>query len=262
VEGVYGVIPATRSVAATYDAIAVDYEAQLAQNPVAQYMRTRLHHHFTCAFRAGNRVLDLTAGTGVDASFLASLGIRVIAMDVSVGMTQELERKAERGFLSIETHVSPVEDLAKLGLSNLDGAISTFGGLNTVYRMPGLAADLASCLKPRGRVILHALNHFCFWQTIRSAAHGRPHLARATDIHVGPALISHRFYDPFLLWRDVFARDFALREVYALSVVAAPPLVKRFPRAASTLFALDRLTGRLFPGAGDFFVLDLEKRCG
>jgi SAM-dependent methyltransferase len=250
------------AIAGVYDTLAPEYEDQLARNPVAHYMRVRLHRHFTRVFHPGSRVLDLTAGTGIDASFLASYGVQVIAMDVSPGMTQELERKAERRGLSIETHVLAAEELAKLALSGLDGAISTFGGLNTVHGMPRLAAELANCVKPCGRVILHALNHFCLWQTVRSAAHGRIRCARTADIHLGPAVIPHRFYDPFALWRDVFAGDFALREVYALSVVAAPPLMRRFPRAAPMLLALDRFTGHLFPGAGDFFVLDLEKRRG
>jgi ubiquinone/menaquinone biosynthesis C-methylase UbiE len=254
------VISSTESVAVAFDAIAPEYEAQLARNPVADYMRMRLHRHLRGAFHPGSRVLDLTAGTGIDATFLASLGIDVIAMDASPRMLQELESKTKTGCLAVETHVLPVEDLPRLGLSGLDGAVSTFGGLNTVHGMSGLAAELSRCLKPRGRLIFHALNRFCLWQTALSALHGRLSFKRAADIHVGSAVISLCYYEPFALWRDTFAEDFVIKDVYAMSVVAAPSLLKRFPRAASPLFALDSVAGRLFSRAGDFFVLDMEKR--
>jgi SAM-dependent methyltransferase len=213
-------------------------------------------------FHPGDHVLDLTAGTGIDACFLAMCGINVIALDVSPGMMAELDRAVDRRGLQIETHVLPVEQLAQLELCDLDGAVSTFGGLNTLQSMPRLARDLVNCLKPGGRVIFHALNDFCFWQTVRYLAHGHLQIAREPDLHLGSAVVAHSFYNPFALWRDAFARDFTPREVYALSVVAAPPLAKRFPRIAPTLFRLDRVAGLVFPAAGDFFVLDLERRDG
>ncbi len=249
-------------VARAYDAIAHEYDAQLAQNPVALYMRERLHEHFARAFHSGDSVLDLTAGTGSDACFLAARGIRVVALDASPGMIAELQRAAAQGGLTVETHVQPVEHLAQLELCDLDGAISTFGGLNTVQGLPRLAQNLSSCLKPRGRVILHALNDFCFWQVLSNLAHARMQLTRGTELHVGQAVMAHRFYNPFALWRDAFYRYFAPREVYALSVVAAPALVKRYPYAARAFFTLDRIAGQVFPAAGDFFVMELEKRDG
>jgi 2-polyprenyl-3-methyl-5-hydroxy-6-metoxy-1,4-benzoquinol methylase len=260
VEGVTRVISSADAVAIAFNAIAPEYEAQLAQNPVASFMRRRLHRHFREAFHAGDRVLDLAAGTGLDSTFLASLGIRVVALDASSAMMMELERKARMRSLAIDTHVLQIEELATLGLSNLDGAISTFGGLNTVHGMSALAAELSRCIKPKGRLIFHALNRFCLWQVVRSGIHGRISFQRATAIKVGANVISLRFFEPFRLWRDAFARDFVIRDAYAMSVVASPTVIRRFPHTASTLFALDSITGRLLPGAGDFFVLDLEKR--
>ncbi len=251
-----------QEVARAYDAIAREYDAQLAQNPVALYMRARLHEHFARVFHPGDTILDLTAGTGSDACFLAARGIRVVALDASPGMIAELQRAAAQRGLTVETHVQPVEYLAQLELCDLDGAISTFGGLNTVRRMRRLARDLSSCLKPRGRVILHALNDFCFWQLLGQLAHGRLQVRRGTELHIGQAVMAHSLYNPFALWRDAFFRYFAPCEVYAQSVVAAPALVKRFPYAAGALFALDRIAGRVFPTAGDFFVMELEKRDG
>ncbi len=246
------------SVAPAYDAIARGYDSQLAQNPVAVYMRERLHRHLARIFRSGDRVLDFTAGTGTDACFLARRGLHLIALDISPAMLAQARGMADRAGVELDTRVLPAERLGELGLRNLDGAISTFGGLNTIADMPRLARDLSDCVRPGGRVILHALNRFCFWEWARGHAVDR---RRTKEVQIGQAAVPHQFYNPFDLGA-IFAPYFNLRSAYALSVVAAPSLVRRFPSAAPMFFALDRVAGRLFPAAGDFFVLELERRDG
>src|SRR5512143_4116043 len=78
------------TVAQAYDAIAAEYDGQLARDPIARYMRARLHEHLSHLFRPGDRVLDFTAGTGIDACYLASQGVRVMALDCSSGMIAQL----------------------------------------------------------------------------------------------------------------------------------------------------------------------------
>ncbi len=249
-------ISSSSPVAPAYDAIAPVYDAQLEQNPVAVYMRERLHQHLARVFQSGDRVLDFTAGTGTDACFLARRGVHMIALDVSPAMLVQARRAAESAGVKLDTRVLPAERLAELGLRNLDGAISTFGGLNTIADMPRLALDLSTCVRPGGRVILHALNRFCFWEWARGHAADR---YAGKEVQIGQASVPHHFYNPLEL-QAIFAPYFNLRSAYALSVVAAPSLVRRLPSAAPMLFSLDQMVGRIFSAAGDFFVLELERR--
>ncbi len=245
----------TPSIARAYDLIAPDYEAQLARNPLAVEMRRRLHRHFDRVFRPGDRVLDFTAGTGVDALYLAARGISVTALDASPGMLAELTRRAAQRGLAINVRVLAAEHLSE-ARATFDGAISTFGGLNTIDDLPRLAHDLAGCVKPQGRVILHALNAFCLWQAV-TARLGRGG-ARDGLLHVGETHLRHRLFGPGEL-RKVFAPYFRLRRVYGLSVIAAPALVTRWPRRAHRILQLDAAIGTWLAGAGDFFVTDLER---
>jgi 2-polyprenyl-3-methyl-5-hydroxy-6-metoxy-1,4-benzoquinol methylase len=250
-------IAAGDRIAVAYDAIAAEYDVQLERNPVAAYMRKRLHRHFAATFHPGDRVLDLTAGTGLDALFLAAQGIQVSALDVSSRMIAELQRNAAKSGLHIEARVLSAEYMDEPG-GYYAGAISTFAGLNTIHDMPALAESLAHSLHPHGRVILHGLNEFCLWQAAANLL--RRHADRDGMLRIGGEGVQHRLYAPLALWRQAFAPYFRLRQAYALSVVAAPPFIKRFPRIAPFVFQVDRLLGYAFPSSGDFFVLDLERR--
>jgi len=265
------------TIARAYDAIAHEYDAHLAGDPVAGYMRARLHEHMRCLFHPGDHVLDLAAGTGIDACYLAALDVQVTAIDTSPRMIAELKRAAMRCGVQVDALVLPTERLGELDLHNLAGAMSAFAGLNTMDGLPRLARDLAERLRPHGRVILHALSSFCFWKwaaanchsersersASRSCGTGTLRLAQGdklTRVTIGGQIVPHQLYNPFTLWHAAFAEHFDIRCVYGLSVVAGLPLIKRFPYAARPLFALDRILGRVFPAAGDFFVIELEKR--
>jgi SAM-dependent methyltransferase len=222
-------------------------------------MRARLWEHYARALRPGPgvRLLDIAAGTGSDALHLARLGAEVVAVDVSDGMLGVLRRRAAERQLSIETRHMPAERLGTLDPGvPFDGALTAFAGLNTIDDLPRFAYDLAGLLKPGGRVVIHALNAFCVWETVNQVLHGQRPRARHTRAPVGEV----RFYDPVRLWREVFAARFACREVYALSVAVAPGWLRRAPRIAPASLRLDGWLGRRLPRAGDFFVLDLEKR--
>ena len=253
------------SIARAYDAAAKDYDATLAQNPVALWMREQLWAHYARVIPTDARVLDFTAGTGADALFLARRGARVTACDVSQGMLEELQERARAASLQIEMRVLAAETLDQLAApqfdaSQFDAAISGFAGINTIQDMPQLAQNLARALKPRGRVILHGLGAFCFWETANQIAHRHTPKPRSTQTRVGDEMIALRLYNPFKLYRSAFAPHFTLREMYALSVITAPTWVQRARGFAPILFKLDRALGRVFPTAGDFFVMDLEKR--
>ncbi len=235
-----------------YDAIAAEYDGQLARDPIACYMRARLHEHFARVFQPGERVLDFTAGTGIDACYLAGRGVRVTALDCSPAMIAQLRLAAAPYGPSVEGRVLAAEQLGQLDTGIFDGAISTFAGINTIQDLPRLAGDLAARVRPQGRVILHALSSRCWWRS--TFRQGR------AAVHIGGQVVDHCAYNPSSLWREAFARRFELRHMYALSIVAAPLLVSRMSSLTTALFVLDRVLGPLLPARGEFFVLELGRR--
>ncbi|HEY2592529.1 MAG TPA: class I SAM-dependent methyltransferase, partial [Chloroflexota bacterium] len=216
--------------ARAHDALAPTYDASLATNPVAVWMRQQLWSHYDRAFPPNARLLDFAAGTGADALHLMDRGHSVLALDVSAGMIDELHRCARQRGLSIDARVLPAEQLGLLQAGAFDGALAAFAGLNTIDDLTGLSRNLARVLKPSGRVVLHALNAFCLWETVNGLLHGRRPRPRHEHTPIGSEIVTHRYYDPFVLWRTAFAPEFRCRQVYALSVLAAPTWLRRAPR--------------------------------
>ena len=64
---------------AAYDAIAADYDRAVAPS---SWVRERLWERLDALFPAGSRVLDVTAGTGLDALHLVRRGVDVTACDI------------------------------------------------------------------------------------------------------------------------------------------------------------------------------------
>jgi len=83
-----------------YDAVALDYDRHLARD---RWMRRALWRHFARTFRPAGHLLDLGCGTGIDALYLASIGMRVTAIDASAGMVDRL-RTWERSSTSFAAY--------------------------------------------------------------------------------------------------------------------------------------------------------------
>ena len=73
-----------------YDAIASDYDRLMAGD---RWIRLILRRYFRRLFRPGQRVMDAGCGTGSDTLYLASLGVRVLAVDASKRMIEVLREK-------------------------------------------------------------------------------------------------------------------------------------------------------------------------
>ena len=82
-------------VAAMFDGVAKRYDLTNTVLSFAQDRRWRRRTRDALALKAGQRVLDVAAGTGVSTAELAKSGARAVASDFSLGM---LRAGARRGY--------------------------------------------------------------------------------------------------------------------------------------------------------------------
>jgi ubiquinone/menaquinone biosynthesis C-methylase UbiE len=250
------------SVSVAYDAIAADYDRQVVGDA---WMRRVLHQHYRRVFRPGERVLDVGCGTGLDSLALAQFGVRVVGVDGSPAMIDQLRPKM--GDL-VEARVLPIEQLNDLDGEVFDGVVSGFASLNSVTDLDAFAATASRLLRPGGRMVLHMLNRFSLWEWLGYISRGTPRAARQVGhvrqrtFVIGGVPVTHNLYFADEAYRRFFASRFARRGQYGLGVVRPPHTVRRIPGPiVASLENMDPRTGGwpLLRDAGRFFVLDLER---
>jgi SAM-dependent methyltransferase len=172
-----------------YDAIAPEYDAAVAPS---SWVRERLWERLDALFPPGSRVLDVTAGTGLDAVHLAARGVAVTASDLSPGMLARLALKAP----AIPTIVADLDRLEEAGLAGpFDGLISTFAGLNAASDLRRFSHAAAWLVRPGGALFLHVLNPF--------------RKRRALAVRIAGVEVPHRLWAPRELAR-IFSPSFAV----------------------------------------------------
>jgi SAM-dependent methyltransferase len=214
---------------AAYDAIASEYDAAVAPS---SWVRERLWERLDALFPLGSRVLDVTAGTGLDVLHLVERGVQVTACDVSPEMLACLSVKAP----SVPVFVA---DLQQLDLNGpFDGLISTFAGLNAAMDLSGFSRAAARLVRPGGTLFLHVLNPF--------------RKGRALTMKIAGVEVPHRLWSPRELAR-VFAPDFSISRFAGQGILQPVDnpgrFLDRWERAVAAL--------PVFRSLGTFFALEL-----
>jgi SAM-dependent methyltransferase len=221
--------PTTR-IASAYDAVAPHYDQQLARDA---WMRRALWRHFARTFRAGDRLLDVGCGTGIDSLYLASIGMHVTAVDASVGMVERLRTKLARTPLEarVDVHVGDVVEVIGRFSGPFDGMISSFAAMNA-FDLPPFASQAARIIRPGGRLVAHVLSpgHAARGWAKRAWRALRPkRRADTIDVALGGQHVTHVVLPEGELYHRYFAAQFIRRRAYALGLVVrrapcrAPP---------------------------------------
>jgi ubiquinone/menaquinone biosynthesis C-methylase UbiE len=254
--------------ATAYDGIAGVYDVQVQGS---QWMRSVLWECYERHFAPGERLLDLSCGTGIDTLYLAQAGIRVVGIDISPRMIEQLEMKTKRLNLSDRVHayVRDIADLHTWTPPPFDGIISAFAGLSTLPDLTGVANDAYRLLKPGGYFIVHMLNRTYLRRWFSLIWHRRwtdacVALMKSTiSPHIGAVPVQHFLYHPREVYKRFFVQRFHLRRVYGMGFLRPPDPPHWLSQPILNLLGrLDRTVSGYFPfyNCGQFFVLELQKR--
>jgi ubiquinone/menaquinone biosynthesis C-methylase UbiE len=258
---------------AAFDAVAASYDADFSQTALGRILRKRVWRHLRRCFSPGQHVLELACGTGEDAVWLAVRGIRVTATDGSGKMIRIVQDKASHQglsdflnpqILSLQAIVNGKNPLAG---QQFDGAFSNFGGINNIGDWRSLAKGLASLVRPGGRLVLVPMGPFCPWEILWHLVHGQPREAfrrfgHSPSARIGGSVIPIWYPSPDHLRHD-FAPWFKQNYVESLGLWLPPTnlgqLLARWPGFWVGLSGLEAATARFSKGAGDHYIMALER---
>ena len=262
----------THLAGSAFDTIAESYDSLFTSSLIGRSQRSVVWRKAESVFHAGDHVLELNCGTGIDALFLGSLGITVTACDASLAMIEQARaRKAVQApFAPIDFQSLCTERLHELPTDlRFSGAFSNFSGLNCVSEISAVARFLASRLSPSAQLLLCLSTRFCAWEILHYLFHGKVRKAFRRCRGVAPARMgpySFSVYYPTVrsLLRS-FGPEFQLRSVTGIGIAVPPSYMESWARRNPSIFrvcqAFDRLTDnwpciRVF---GDHMLLHLER---
>ena len=259
---------------AAFDRAAPSYDRTFTETKLGRELRSLVWERLATLFAAGDHVLELNCGTGEDACWLASRGVRVTATDGSKAMLAQAEQKA-RGRRLEESIAFRVLDLAEppalLASESLDGAFSNFGGLNCVAELEPLAEALARWVRPNAPVVFVVMGPLCLWELAASmmrldAGQAFRRLSRSgSTARVGDVRIRISYRWPEELAR-AFEPGFHVERLSALGWALPPSLwssvLEKRPRLLATMAGVERSLRHYWPFAylGDHYVLELRRR--
>ena len=257
----------------SFNKISDSFDEEDNQNAILQWMRNTVYEIYLSYFKKGDKLLELNAGTGIDAVYLASKGIKILATDISDEMISKLKEKIIK--LKLQEMIG-VETLSFGEINNIDqkgfdGAISNFGGLNCINDFEKLSESLGERIKSGGKFIAVVMNSFCPWEIfyyllkLDPANAFRRFNKEGIEANLSEFKIKSFYFFPGE-FADRFSKYFEIEKIYSHGLFTPPPymfgIYNRAKPLVKTFMKLDNFTKGIFPLnlAGDHFIIVLKRR--
>jgi ubiquinone/menaquinone biosynthesis C-methylase UbiE len=225
-------------------------------NIILADMRAQIYAHVDGYLQPRSTILELNAGTGIDAIHFAQQGHAVHATDLSDGMIAQLRQKVERfSTLSITCQQLSYANLDALGDRKFDYVFSNFGGLNCIDDLTKVTRHLPMLLKPGSYVTWVIMPPVCLWE-IAGVLKGR--FQSSFRRFAKDGVMAHlegeyfkTYYFSLQQIKSAFGKDFSLVKTEGLGVAIPQPHRPDFPVRNPSLYnflkRIDRSLRNSFP---------------
>jgi len=250
------------------------FDELYSKNTIVQYKRERVRNRLLSLLKPGDAILELNAGTGEDAIWLAQSGFTVHATDISDGMMNILREKVKRGGLEgkISSEIISFTQLDHLKeRKQYDCIFSNSAGLNCTDKLDKVLRSFEIFLKPGGVVILAILPKFCLWETLLvfkgrfKTAFRRFFSSKGRTAHIEGEYFKCWYYNPSYIIKHV-GPAFDLIAVEGLCTIVPPSYIENFPEKYPRLFRSlkekENYMKAKWPwrSIGDYFIISFRKQ--
>lgn len=212
-----------------------DYDHSDQSNQVLQDMRHQVYAHVEKYLRPESYILELNAGTGLDALHFISAGHRVHATDLSDGMIRQIRSKISENDLSAQLTFQQVsfDQLDKVYLKNFDYVFSNFGGLNCIQDLSLVSQHLPPLLKPNAFLTWVIMPPVCPWELLAIFKGRWKHALRRLNKNGTLAHLEGEYFKTYYHSlkniRSALGPSFTLIGLEGLAALSPQPYHKEFP---------------------------------
>jgi ubiquinone/menaquinone biosynthesis C-methylase UbiE len=248
------------------------YDAFGQDHPHLNRMRRKVYTHLERFLPRGSRILEINAGTGIDAVELAQRGYSVHATDIATGMLERARDKIQDQALSshVTLQVCSFTCLDQINGGPYDAVFSNLGGLNCLPDLRTVIQQLHDVLLPGGLITWVLMPRVCLWELVE-VLRGHPRLAvrrfarNGTNAHLEGLHFPIYYFTPRQV-KAWFGPAYECLAIEGLSVLTPTAESKHFVERHPNLYrVLTWLDDRVAPhspwyGWGDFFILTMRQR--
>ncbi len=223
------------------------YDQEDSANLILNDWRKQVYLHAERFLRPSSHVLELNAGTGIDAIHFAKAGHQVHAIDISPGMIGKIREKINEYHLEklVTVQQCSFECLHMVREKKFDYVFSNFGGLNCCRDLEVVANHLPQLLNKGAFVTWVVMPPICPWELAGIFKGNKTALRRlkkggTTAYLQGESFLT--YYHSLSSLQQKLGKDFHFRMAEGLGALSPPPSSIRFAMAhPTTVFLLKKL---------------------
>jgi ubiquinone/menaquinone biosynthesis C-methylase UbiE len=150
-----------------FSSIYEEYEVLSNENYIDQTMRKQVYFHIEKIIIQEAKILEINAGSGIDAVYFAKKGFDILATDIAIGSEKYiLNKKKEFNYSNLKFKLVSYLNLHELHPNKYDFIFSNFGGLNCTDKLEQVMDSFYEILNENGKVTLVILNKYYLWDWI------------------------------------------------------------------------------------------------
>lgn len=235
----------------------LNYDAADLENCILQDMRKQVYAHISKFLKEDNRILELNAGTGIDALHFIREGHTVHATDLSDGMIAQIQKKINNHKLQDKLSCQQLsyDQLNVLSDQRFDYVFSNFGGLNCIDNLSKVTKNLPSILNSKAFVTWVIMPPVCPWELLWFfKGEAKQAVRRLHKNGVMAHLEGEHFktyYHSLSHIKEAFGPEFKFMKAEGLCALSPPPASINFsiehPRLYQFLRTMDSVVRFSFP---------------
>jgi ubiquinone/menaquinone biosynthesis C-methylase UbiE len=232
------------------------YDADDQANPILLAWRKQVYQHVQQHLTPNSQMLELNAGTGIDASYFVQAGHRVHCVELSDGMVRQIQNKVIRfGFHDRLTVQQGSFENLNLVTGKFDFVFSNFGGLNCTDDLKKVTRHMPNLLNDGSMLTWVIMPPICPWEIMwLLKGYFKQGLRRFHKNGVMAHVEGEYFKTYYYSLSDItkaLGKNFKLIRCEGLGVLSPPPSAKDFvtkhPKLYRTLTKWDEKIKSIFP---------------